>query len=93
MRLQILEEAVLLFNRLATKYDLWFEKEKLTFQVEEKAFKSLSPFLPKPWVELGVDRGRFARALDIPWGIDPAIKLLPIAKGRGEENPCPFSRG
>lgn len=68
---------------MATKYDLWFEKEKLTFQVEEKAFKSLFPFLPKPWVELGVGTGRFARALGIPWGIDPAIKLFQIAKGRG----------
>ena len=68
---------------MAAEYDLWFEKEKLTFQVEEKAFKSLFPFLPKPWVELGVGTGRFARALGIPWGIDPAKNLLQIAKGRG----------
>ena len=78
-----MEEAVLLFNRMAAKYDLWFEKEKLTFQIEERAFKSLLPFLPKPWLELGVGSGRFAKALEIPWGIDPAKKLLQIAKGRG----------
>jgi hypothetical protein len=38
---------------MAAEYDLWFEKEKLTLQVEEKAFKSLFPFLPKPWAFLG----------------------------------------
>ncbi|MBU1205951.1 MAG: class I SAM-dependent methyltransferase [Proteobacteria bacterium] len=78
-----MEETVLLFNRMATKYDLWFEKEKLTFQIEERAFKSLFPFLRKPWLELGVGSGRFAKALEIPWGIDPAKNLLQIAKGRG----------
>jgi len=78
-----LEETNLLFNRMAAKYDLWFEKERLTFQIEERAFKSLLPFLPKPCLELGVGSGRFAKALEILWGIDPAIKLLQIAKGRG----------
>ena len=68
---------------MAAEYDLWFEKEKLTFQIEERAFKSLLPLLPKPWLELGVGCGRFAKGLEILWGIDPAIKLLQVAKGRG----------
>jgi len=39
--------------------------------------------LPKPWLEIGVGSGRFAKALDIKMGIDPSAKLLAIARKRG----------
>ena len=39
--------------------------------------------LPKPWLEIGVGSGRFARALGIETGVDPTIELLNIAKSRG----------
>lgn len=71
------------FNRLAREYDLWYEKEKLTFQAEAKAFQPLLSDMPKPWLELGVGSGRFAQALGIPWGMDPAKNLLRISRRRG----------
>jgi len=71
------------FNRLAKDYDLWYEKEKRTFQAEVKAFQPMLSFMPKPWLELGVGSGRFAQALGITWGMDPAKDLLRISRRRG----------
>ncbi len=73
-----------LFDRLASDYDAWFEKEgKLIFDIESRAFKEILPSLDKPWLEIGVGSGRFARALGIEIGIDPSIELLNIARSRG----------
>ena len=72
------------FDDLATEYDAWFDKEgSLLFFIEVKAFKSLLPSLPKPWLEIGVGSGRFAQALGIETGIDPSIKLVEMARHRG----------
>jgi SAM-dependent methyltransferase len=72
------------FDDLATEYDAWFDKDgSLTFFIEVKAFKSLLPNLPKPWLEIGVGSGRFAQALGIETGVDPSIKLVEMARHRG----------
>jgi SAM-dependent methyltransferase len=72
------------FDAPALDYDAWFEGEgKLIFATEVKAFQEVLPLLPKPWLEVGVGSGRFAKALDIKAGIDPSAKLLEIAKRRG----------
>ena len=72
------------FDDLALEYDAWFDKEgSLPFFIEVKAFSSLLPFLPKPWLEIGVGSGRFAQALGIETGIDPSIKLIEMAVKRG----------
>ena len=72
------------FDSLASAYDDWFEEEgKLPFAIEVQAFQEILPFLPKPWLEIGVGSGRFAQALGIETGIDPSFKLLEIAKKRG----------
>jgi len=72
------------FDDLATEYDAWFEKDgSLIFFIEVKAFKSLLPILPKPWLETGVGSGRFAQALGIETGIDPSVKLVEMARRRG----------
>ncbi|MBN1912232.1 MAG: class I SAM-dependent methyltransferase [Pirellulales bacterium] len=39
--------------------------------------------LPRPWLEVGVGTGRFAHALAIDVGIDPASRALQYAKQRG----------
>ena len=84
------------FDSLASVYDDWFEAEgKLPFAIEVRAFQEILPFLPKPWVEIGVGSARFAQALGIETGVDPSIKLLEIARrrgiatllGRGEQQP------
>jgi SAM-dependent methyltransferase len=72
------------FDSLASDYDDWFDGEgKLIFATEVKAFQAILDFLPKPWLEIGVGSGRFAKALGIGSGIDPSIKLLEIASKRG----------
>lgn len=72
------------FDLHAADYDHWFEEEgKIIFQTEVKAFKEVLPLLPKPWLEIGVGSGRFARDLGIMTGLDPSGNLLKIAKNRG----------
>lgn len=72
------------FDDLALEYDGWFDGEgSLIFFIEVQALKSLLPFLPKPWLEIGVGSGRFAQALGIETGIDPSSKLLRMARKRG----------
>ena len=72
------------FDSFADQYDAWYDNEgKLIFEIELEAFRSLLPLLPRPWLEIGVGSGRFARTLGIESGIDPSAKLLEIAAGRG----------
>jgi SAM-dependent methyltransferase len=72
------------FDGLAQEYDAWFDKEgKPVFTIEVPAFREVLPSLLKPWLEVGVGSGRFARALGIETGIDPSIKLLEMARKRG----------
>jgi len=72
------------FDELASEYDAWFDGEgSIIFSNEIKAFQTLLPYLPKPWLEIGVGSGRFAQALGIDTGIDPSGKLVEIAKSRG----------
>jgi SAM-dependent methyltransferase len=72
------------FDDLALEYDAWFDGEgSLIFFNEVQAFRTLLPFLPKPWLEIGVGSGRFAQALGIETGIDPSIELVKMARQRG----------
>jgi len=72
------------FDDLALEYDAWFDREgSLIFFIEVQAFKRLLRHLPKPWLEVGVGSGRFAQALGIETGVDPSIKLVEMAIGRG----------
>ncbi len=72
------------FDELAQEYDAWFDSDgSLIFSNEVHAFQTLLPSLPKPFLEIGVGSGRFARALGIETGIDPSGKLVEIAKSRG----------
>lgn len=73
------------FDFLAEAYDAWFEEEegRLIFASEVAALQTLLPGLPRPWVEIGVGSGRFAQALQIDLGLDPAPRLLELARRRG----------
>lgn len=75
------------FDRLAERYDAWFDNEgSLVFAIEVKAFRSILHQLPKPWLEVGVGSGRFAQALGIENGIDPSAELLQMAEKRGVQS-------
>jgi SAM-dependent methyltransferase len=72
------------FDELASDYDAWFDEAgKPVFAIEVSAFHEVLPSLPKPWLEIGVGSGRFARALGIETGGDPSIRLLELARQRG----------
>lgn len=72
------------FDALADKYDSWYDnKGRMAFEVELAALRPLLAELPSPWLEVGVGTGRFAQALGIPQGVDPAPALLEKARARG----------
>ena len=61
----------------------WFDGEgKPIFTIEVQALQAVLPFLSKPWLEIGVGSGRFARALGIEMGVDPSVSLLKMAEER-----------
>lgn len=69
------------FDRIAEEYDRWYEGNPL-FESELKALKAVSAGGPGS-LEIGVGSGRFAEALGISFGLDPAFQPLRIAARRG----------
>ena len=74
-----------LFDREAARYDAWFDSErgKALFDSEVLCLRELAVGLPRPWLETGVGTGRFAEALGIEVGVDPAHGALEYAARRG----------
>lgn len=69
------------FDELADKYDKWFNDNPL-FAIELEALKSIREKLPAPKLEVGVGPGRFAEAMQVRFGIDPATAPLKITRYR-----------
>lgn len=73
------------FDARAAEYDAWYDSQAgATIFAMEVA--SLKPFLRRhrrPYLEIGTGSGRFAQALGIEYGVDPAIALLHLARSRG----------
>jgi ubiquinone/menaquinone biosynthesis C-methylase UbiE len=69
------------FDERAEEYDSWFENS-LLFDIELAALEKVRPDMPAPSLELGIGPGRFARALGVDFGLDPALSPLHIAKRR-----------
>lgn len=76
------EHSSQVFHKRAEEYDSWFENS-LLFAIEKAAIHSLDISFSQPALEIGVGPGRFAEALQIPLGIDPAMGPLLLAKKRG----------
>ncbi|MGQ9744464.1 MAG: class I SAM-dependent methyltransferase [Dissulfurimicrobium sp.] len=79
-----------IFDEIAGEYDLWYEGNVI-FLNELAALKlAVSSYCPSHGkhhdqdlsLEIGVGSGRFASALSIGFGIDPAIEPLKIALSR-----------
>lgn len=70
------------FAERAAEYDRWFEDSQV-FAIELAALQALVDQLPRPRLEIGVGPGRFAQALGIEYGIDPAFPPLQLASRRG----------
>jgi ubiquinone/menaquinone biosynthesis C-methylase UbiE len=74
-----------IFELYAEDYDRWFDtpEGKVLFKMEVEAVRLLMKGLRKPFLEIGVGTGRFAKDLGIDSGIDPSLKSLEIAKKHG----------
>lgn len=74
-----------LFEALAERYDAWYDGPigRVALPAEVDCLKPLLTGLPLPWLEVGVGSGRFAHALGVPVGIDPALRPLHLARRRG----------
>jgi len=72
------------FDTRFREYDAWFDTNANVFASELLAVREL---LPKPgrWIEVGVGSGRFAEALGIPVGVEPAEGIASLARERGVE--------
>ena len=70
------------FDKQAAEYDQWFEGS-LVYEIELAALRDLHTGISGRKFEVGVGPGRFAQALDIPLGLDPAWSPLLLAKQRG----------
>ena len=73
------------FDHYAEDYDQWFDtpEGKILFKTEVEAIRLLMKDIEKPFLEIGIGTGRFAKELGIDTGIDPSLKSLEIAKKRG----------
>lgn len=75
-------EKAAVFEERAAEYDQWYEGSQL-FAVERGALAGLATPLLRPALEIGVGPGRFAEALGVRFGLDPAWSPLALARSRG----------
>ena len=82
-----MKDVVEAFYQYAEDYDKWFDTPtgKVLFRTEVEAVRLLikDQGLDRPFLEIGVGTGRFAKELGIDSGVDPSNKVLEIAKKRG----------
>ena len=73
-----------MFEELAARYDAWYDSAhgRLLFDLELACLRPLVPPGPGPRLEVGVGSGRFAAALGLEVGLDPARAPLRLAAGR-----------
>ncbi len=72
-----------LFDRLAIKYDEWYERNRSVYENELAAVRALG--LRGRGAEFGVGTGRFAAPMDVSFGLDPSEEVLKIAIRRDLE--------
>ena len=72
------------FEEHPNQYEDWFERNELVYASELQAVRSQLPEKGKG-VEIGVGSGRFAAPLGIGIGVEPARKMMEIARDRGIE--------
>ena len=73
------------FEDLAERYDAWYDTApgQVLFDLELGALRPLLAGTGGPRLEVGVGSGRFAAALGIEVGLDPAQAPLRLARARG----------
>lgn len=73
------------FDSYASEYDSWYDTEagKSILTMEVDCLKPLLHRCSRPYLEVGAGSGRFAQALEIEYGVEPASALASIAKNKG----------
>ncbi len=74
-------EAGRIFDRLAERYDSWYDRNPDLFEAEVKTVHPPS----SPSLEIGCGSGRFMQWLGIDVGVDVSASMLEIARRRGSE--------
>lgn len=79
-----------MFDVEADRYDAWFDRPdgKILFANELAALRLLWRETFHPALEIGVGTGRFAQALGVEHGVDPAGRALALASARGVKTIC-----
>ncbi len=71
------------FNDHVAEYEDWYKKYPYVFRSEVAAIKELLPRGENiRGIEVGLGTGRFAKALGIKQGIEPAENMRAVAKKR-----------
>lgn len=73
------------FGNAAENYDRWYDSPEgaRVFEAEAASLRQVCPLIAGDWLEIGVGTGRFAAALGIGEGVDPAPEMLAFAANRG----------
>ncbi len=79
-----MKSGIAVFNRYAPDYDRWFDENPDLFAAQLALIRSAFPIDGKG-LEIGAGSGRFASALGIRQGLDPAHIPLALARQRGVE--------
>jgi ubiquinone/menaquinone biosynthesis C-methylase UbiE len=79
-----------MFDPIAEQYDAWYDtpKGQALFATELECLRPLVEHMGEARLEIGVGTGRFAEALGISHGVDPAPKPLELAASRGINTSC-----
>lgn len=87
------------FESVVAEYDAWFDSDdgRIIFAQEVACLRKLMERTTGRWLEVGVGTGRFAVALGVGEGVDPAASMRVLAEqrgvrtteGRGERLPYP----
>jgi ubiquinone/menaquinone biosynthesis C-methylase UbiE len=72
------------FEKHASQYEEWFERNKFAYESELQAIKEQLPE-SKNGIEIGVGSGRFAAPLGIKLGLDPSKEMGKLAQKKGIE--------
>jgi SAM-dependent methyltransferase len=70
------------FDRSVDDYEAWFQENPLAYASEILAVRKLVPPAGRV-LEVGVGSGRFAGPMRVPFGLDPSIPMLQLARKRG----------
>lgn len=81
----MMHEPTTIFDTEAELYDAWFDSPegRVLFENELATIRLLWRDDFRPALEVGVGTGRFAQALGVEFGIDPAAGALGFAERRG----------